>query len=315
MSDDTITIHLTITGEQGAPRVPLVIPKSISATQVRQRASETTRIPLNTIKLIFRGRLISDDDSKLAVDEYKLEEGSVLHCMGKPVPNGSAGTDAAAATSTTPVVLPPNASTVSIPASAATSASTASSSISSDPLTAALQAMRAANSPADYQTAVQVLDKLLHNIMAHPLEEKYRRVKKQNPAFQRRLGGIAGGEAVLLAAGFVNEKDESNADVFMMQASAEAWPRLQATKAKVEQALRQVNAARAPSLPVGPPMGQMGIPPMMGGAGGMPAGFPSMGQGNMPFDQQAMARMMSDPVAVQNILQVSTLTACRRFAG
>lgn len=55
------------------------------------------------------------------------------------------------------------------------------------------------------------------------MEEKYRKVKKNNAAFQRRLGGLSGGDAAMKAAGFVVENDatDSGEEVYMMHASAE----------------------------------------------------------------------------------------------
>jgi hypothetical protein len=310
---DEISIQLIVTAEPGAPRVSLNIPKSITAAKLREIASESTKIPLAAIKLIFRGRLIASDDSKLAVDEYKLEEGSALHCMGKPVlsDDSSAPSDSAATASSVLVPSSLVGSTVSISAASASAAASASSSLSSDPLLLALQNMRATNSPADYQTAVQVLDKLLANIIAHPLENKYRRVKKENPAFQRRLGGVPGGEAVLLAAGFVSGKDDKDeaADVYMMQASEDAWTRLLAVKEKVARAVREIDAARATNLPTAATgvgaLNPFSMPSMVGG-GGMPADLMGMGSGGMPPEMNRLiSGMMSDPTAMQNMLRVS----------
>lgn len=302
--DNAITLHLTVTAEQGAPRVPLQINKSATPTELRKQASETTKIPLTALKLIFRGRLIGDDDSKEAATEFKLEEGSVLHCMGKPVKNGDAVNAAAAAQpSSTTVAALPAGPTVSVqPAATAPSGPPAAAAAAPmDPLPAALQQIRAQNTPQVYETAVTTLQKILQNIVQHPLEEKYRRVKKQNAAFQRRLGGLHGGDAAMKAAGFVTQVDDSGEQVYFLQASAEAWPQLLANQALMETAVQDAKAAvnRASAPP--PPLPSM-IPPS---ALGMPGGLPGMGNLNLPPGMQStMANLMSNPNQLQALLQV-----------
>ncbi|GKZ00308.1 hypothetical protein MPSEU_000983700 [Mayamaea pseudoterrestris] len=312
MSNDEITIHLSVTGAEGSPRVPIQVPSNISALDLLKRVSDSTKIPPGTLKLIFRGRLIASDATKIAVQEYKMEDGSVLHCMGKPAVQAESATAVttqevnsavSAAAATLPVA---SASMMTAPApirfpSVAAAAVTAQPLTPNDPLLAALQAMRASNSPADYQTAVQVLDKLLFNILEHPLEEKYRRVKKENPAFARRLGNLVGGDAVLLAAGFVSETDaESGAPVYVMHANADAWQKLQETKTKVERAVQQVNAARniTSNMPLAP-AGATGLPSLLPPGGGLPG----LGA-NMPPDMNNIqAAIMRDPALLQSMMQ------------
>jgi PUB domain/Ubiquitin family len=318
--DDTatttsITLHLTVTAEQGAPRVPLQVQPSITATQLRLAVSTATKIPIASLKLIFRGRLIADDDGKKAVEEFRLEDGSVLHCMGKPVAaNNDDASAAAAAANASPVIAPSAAAAAAptVPAAAlnllpthpqaqpapgaAAAAAAGNSNNNMSSLQAALQTLRSYNPPKVYQTAVQTLDKILVNITTHPLEEKYRKVKKQNAAFQKRLGGLQGGDDAMRAAGFVVELDrEVGEQVYMMRPSPEAWPRLMATKTMVEAAVRDAMTAVTPAA--------TGV----GGGLGMPAGF-GMGGGMMPdaMQQQAAANLMANPAALQQMLQVLT---------
>jgi hypothetical protein len=132
------------------------------------------------------------------------------------------------------------------------------------------------------------------------MEEKYRSVKKQNAAFQRRLGGLTGGDAAMLAAGFVVEGQGAD-ESYVLHASADAWPKLVATKARVEAAVREANSSTAGSVP--PPAGGFGSMTGMGeGMHGMGAGGMS-GMGS-PEMQNAMSNMMSDPNALQSMLQV-----------
>jgi hypothetical protein len=311
---DEVTVHLTVTANQAAPRIPLVVGKADTAAALFGKVSDATDIPRASLKLIFRGRLIPDDDSKQAVTEFKMEDGSVLHCMGKPTAATNGATSASApgvaamATGTSAAMSAAAAagSTVSFqPTAASASASAMAMLPPADPLAAALASLRGSNSAADYATAVSTLEKVLSNIISHPLEDKYRKVKKQNAAFQRRLGGLAAGDAAMKAAGFVSQTADGE-EVYMMEASAEAWPSLLRTKATVDAAAREAkaaaNQATAPPLPAGmggmPGMPGMGDMPDMPGMGGMPAGMGG------PEMQNAVANLMADPNALQSMMQV-----------
>ena len=295
---DTLTVNLTLTAAPSSPRVSLTIEKTATPTQLREKAAEATKIPLASLRLIFRGRLISDDDSKQVVSEFKLEDDCVLHCMGKPIAALETTSPAATPTSTTA------GSSVSF-LNAGTAPAVAPA--PADPLLAAFDTLRSSNSSSVYLTAVTTLEKILSNCVNYPMEEKYRRVKKQNAAFQRRLGGLPGGDAAMLAAGFLLE-GESAEEYYVLHASAEAWPKLLATMARVEAAVQEAKSSTASSVP--PPVGGFGGTPGIGaGIPGMGGGMPGMGAGGMPGMgspdmQNAMANLMADPNALQSMLQV-----------
>jgi hypothetical protein len=137
--------------------------------------------------------------------------------------------------------------------------SSSSSAAAADPLLEALQTVRTlAQSDAEYVTAITTLGKILANIIDHPMEEKYRTVKKSNAAFQKRLGGVPGGHDVMIAAGFVVETTNDTTSTattastttastttttttnqaYVIHPSADAWPRLVATKAVIDDAVR-----------------------------------------------------------------------------
>lgn len=121
------------------------------------------------------------------------------------------------------------------------------------------------------------------------MEEKYRKVKKSNAAFQRRLGDLAGADDAMRAVGF-----QLDGEMYVLNASADAWPRLvqsvEVVKAEIEKE-RRVSAGG--SQPVFPPVGA--------GAAGM-AGLPSMA--GMPAGMaDTVTNMMSDPSALQAMLQ------------
>jgi hypothetical protein len=279
-----LTLHLTIASAPGAPRVAVSVAADISAAALRRHASEVTKIPLATLKLIFRGKMVKDDFVGPAVPEYKLEDGSVLHCMGKPLTAESAAATATAATTAAaslPSVhlRPPAPFAAPVPINTTT-----------DPLGAALQTLRAGNPPQVYQTAVETLHKLVAKIIANPTEAKYRTIKTANPAFTRKLGGVPGGHDLMRAAGFVVQTDA--VETFALPASAEAWPQLLATQASLARAARQAQV-----VPTAPPAAGGGFG---AGGGGMPGGFPGMAGGLPP----GAADLLSDPAMMQSMLQV-----------
>lgn len=284
------TIHLTVTGAEGAPRVPLTIEPTITSTELRERAAEATNIPLDSLKLIFRGRLIGSNETLQAVTEFKLEDGSVLHCMGKPASvastlpsvSSSSATENSSSAAAPVAALPTNVLPFTAPPSIPVSVPVSTA----DPLSAALATLRAGLSPAEYLTAVQTIEKIVSNIVTQPMEEKYRSLKKSNAAFQRKLGGKNGGDAVMRAAGFTVETREEGIEYYALQASADAWPKLLATQSTLQTVVRQAQAAIV--TPVAP-----FIPPIGGGHSLSP---------NM---NQAAADFLSNPAQVQAMLQVS----------
>ena len=133
------------------------------------------------------------------------------------------------------------------------------------------------------------------------MEEKYRKVKLQNAAFQKRLGGLQGGDQAMKAVGFIVEQQDGN-QVYQLHASPDAWPKLMAAKATVEQAVSSAELVATPATTLNSSYGT-----------GIPAGLsPNMGGGmsaaamNDPRMQSAMAEVMNNPEALRNMLQVSS---------
>ena len=293
----SITVFCAITSKNGE-RVPLQVSPTSTCTDLRQQAAEATKIPLDQLRLIFRGKMIKDEAIP-AVETYKLEPDCVLHCMGKPVETTAEGSTASAAA--------PAASLPSVPAAVPTIPVASAPSPSApvvDPLATALQQLRSFNSPQIYATALSTLAKILANIAEHPMEEKYRKVKQQNVAFAKRLGGLNGGDAAMRAVGFVLEQQEG-VPVYQLHASPEAWPKLMAAKATIDAAVIEAERALTanitpPAMPAAPGMGNAfgGVP----GLGGLPG---ANAINNNPAMQAALANMLSNPEAMRAMLQAS----------
>ena len=62
-----------------------------------------------------------------------------------------------------------------------------------------------------YKEAVQALALYVGNVLAHPEEAAYKRVRAANPLFQSKVGKFRGGAEALVAAGFKPQREEAAA--------------------------------------------------------------------------------------------------------
>jgi len=177
-SNQELTLQLQLSG---ATRMPMKIAKTATSSELRKAISETTKIPPSALKVIFRGRLIADDASAVAASEFKLEDGSVVHCMGKPATGGGGGSDAVSAAAPATAATNPAAAAAAAALPAGPTVSTTAPHLAAasafpnppslipprgvDPLVAALHVLRSNNPPDKYRTAVTTLDKILENIV------------------------------------------------------------------------------------------------------------------------------------------------------
>lgn len=318
MSDNNITIYLSLTSSPSSPRSELSIDSSsITPAELHKQASDVTSIPSDKLKLIYRGKLIpGNKNTGNVITEFKLEDLCVVHVMGKPaavttVMNGgeiettSSGSNGVA-----------NGTSTSAGASVNISSNAASSLSSSSPLTAALSKLQSSNDGPTYRTAISTADKLLGNIVSNPQEPKYRSIKKNNPAFVKRLGAVVGGNDLLLASGFVievKEEDEiESIEYYVLKPSETAWPTL--VMAREEVGRRRVlaesnsNNAAGSGMPGGGTLGGNTATFDFGGAGAaglMPPAGGGMGGGGAQPDMRMMQQMLNNPDMIQNMMNVS----------
>lgn len=296
-------------------RIRIEVSKDVSASTLFEAASKATNIPKSGLKLIFRGRIIANRESdKTVAEEFKVEDGCVIHCMGKPVANMTSATttgNAPQISSSSTTVS--SGSTVIPPSAAAVASVSTTTTESTSTLSAALLKIKNSHPASDYITALNTMEKLLLNVTTKPTEEKYRKVKKSNAAFVKRLGRLNGSVDAMTAIGFAT----NSSDEYVLTPSPEAWPKLLESKAtldraiadhKAQQAQNAANLANAsqPSTDMGfgamPP--NMGMPNMagMGGMPPMPPGMDPSVMANMLRDPQALSRMLQNPT-VQNMMQ------------
>eukprot|EP00986_Skeletonema_menzelii_P001442 scaffold379_cov145-Skeletonema_menzelii.AAC.13 len=79
--EESLTIYLI---KSSSPRIEISIAKDATPSKLRKVVADTTDIPLTSLRLIFRGRMIVEKSTGSVVDEFGIEEGSALHVVGKP---------------------------------------------------------------------------------------------------------------------------------------------------------------------------------------------------------------------------------------
>ena len=174
--------------------------------------------------------------------------------------------------------------------------------------------MRASNAMTIYAKCVKTLQKVLVNIIDHPLEEKYRTIKVNNAAFQKHFHHVHNSTTVLLACGFrwIHSDEPENA-AYTMNASPEQWPTLLQSKATIDRAVQQstvtassitTSAAAATGPGTMRPFGNNSSSSSSSSGNAFP--FPPAG-GAMPDPaalQQQIANVMSNPQQIQAMMQV-----------
>ena len=167
-----------------------------------------------------------------------------------------------------------------------------------------------------YAKCVKTLQKVLVNIIDHPLEEKYRTIKVNNAAFQKHFHHVHNSTTVLLACGFrwIHPHEPDNA-AYTMNASPEQWPTLLQSKATIDRAVQQstvtassitTSAAAATGPGTMRPFGNNSSSSSSSSGNAFPFPFPPAG-GAMPDPaalQQQIANVMSNPQQIQAMMQV-----------
>lgn len=79
---DPIKIYLLLTSSPSTPKLSLTISPSFTAIKLRSLASEAANVPIAEVRLIYHGKVILD--SMQCVGDCGLQDGSVLHLVGRP---------------------------------------------------------------------------------------------------------------------------------------------------------------------------------------------------------------------------------------
>ena len=151
---------------------------------------------------------------------------------------------------------------------------------------------------SEFITSVKTLLTFVGNVVNHPGDSKYARVRTTNATFQSRLGRHPGGVAAMEAFGFKRVDEGGPDDALVISPRAAAHPALPQMRALLESAIPADQRDPAPA-PTPPSLGGMGAMGGFGGLGGMGAGA-GAGAGGMPSQQEIMEQLASNPAALNS---------------
>ncbi|KAG2774226.1 hypothetical protein JG687_00012498 [Phytophthora cactorum] len=231
--------------------------------QIEQQNAQ--RFPVSAQRLIFQGQILQDDKK---LTDYHVATGCALHLTITP------GAVAAASREVATSPAPPAQ------------------------LRSFLQQMRDYDSHEQYATAVRTLQKICANIVGHPNEEKYRKLRVDNAALKAKLFDRTRGQDSVKLLGF---QDGVQTGHLVLVPTPEKWENLVACKAVVDSVVTTLGGA-APAAAASP----FGAP-SMGGFGGMGGDFASQAQ--TLLQNPAMLQSMASNPMVQQMAQQNPMLA------
>ncbi|TDH66172.1 hypothetical protein CCR75_008464 [Bremia lactucae] len=236
---------------------------SVLALKQHIETKNAQQYPLSAQRLIFQGQILQDD--KLLTD-YRVTAGCALHLT--LTPGTTAGPATACASSAPPAEL-----------------------------RTFLQQMRAAEPPEQYATAVRTLQKICANVVDHPNEEKYRKLRVDNSVLKAKLLDRTAGQDCVKLLGF---QEAVQANHVVLVPTPERWENLVACKAVIDStAVALDGPAPAAALPFGaaPSSGNRGL------------GGDFAAQAQSVLQNPAMLQTMMNNPMVQQVAQQNPMLA------
>lgn len=175
---------------------------------------------------------------------------------------------------------------------AASSGGSASGSLTQNVL-AALTNLKNNCETADFVVAVRTLLTFVRNVVEHPGQEKYRKVRTANNTFQTRLASKTGGVECMHAFGF-EEKEENGESYLVLSEEAAANAELATVRRQLEQALSAIGGSQTP-----PAQPRAAAPPTAPGGTQTPGAGPMGDLGGLGMDPSMLSEMAQDPSFLQ----------------
>lgn len=285
---------------KGNEKIEVNLPKGkdTSVPELKAHIQATKGYAVEAQRLIFQGQILKDETS---LNAYRIENDSVLHLSLKP---GIAASKPAPA---------PTPTSTSASTGTETSSSTTNPATSSASFDHLLQQAKARNSnPSQFQGMVAILERIVSNILAHPNEEKYRKLRMTNAALKAKVFDLPFGMDCVKALGFEERIEEG---YLVLVPSAEKWIQLEGAKTTIA----QVKASAATPSPGFNAGNTAASPSALGGMSPeylqslmqnpmmqqMAQGNPMMQQmlQNPAMIQQAMRMMQQNPALIQQVMQ------------
>jgi hypothetical protein len=111
------------------------------------------------------------------------------------------------------------------------------------------------NDEAAVANAVTTLLKIVSNIIQSPQEEKFRKVNRNNAAFIKKVGSVAGGNECMYALGFNLVGDD-----WVLEPHADSWDNIVICKSKAERFMQRLQAGNTASASSASP--SISVPPL-----------------------------------------------------
>ncbi|CAI5728631.1 unnamed protein product [Hyaloperonospora brassicae] len=257
---DALTIKVvSSTAESLQVHVNLSATSVLTLKQLIEQ-QDARRFPVAAQRLIFQGQILQD--AKL-LTAYHVTAGCALHLT--LTPNG-------AATATTAVASAPQSQ-----------------------LNTFLQQMRDGESRDAYATAVQTLLKICANIVDHPTEDKYRKLRVDNAALKEKLFDRTRGRDAVNLLGF---QDGVLAGHVVLVPTPEKWENLIACKNVLHSAATALAGTAAP-----------GFAPVVHATPATSAGGNFASQAQALLQNPAMLQSMASNPMVQQLSQHNPMLA------
>jgi hypothetical protein len=308
-SDDGKEMNLTIkvrqvSGDPDINNLPAFSQQSTIA-DIKKEIEKLIEVPVMAQRLIYKGKVLQDGET---LGHHKVTSGDtfVFQVVKKLLAEAKAKSEAAQTQSSASSSSQADSASPAVPAAAApatsSSPSTESPTVSSNgqgpaEMIRAIDFLCSSNNQEISKIALTTLSKVIENIITHPLETKYQKIKKSNAVFDRKLGGVIGGQACILATGFIDDGEGS----YVLSATAEAWDHINACRDLVASRVQSFATAPPPVAPSPPPAQPtpFAAPPMMGSSGNISADMMALAS-NPQVLQQAMNNPMAQQLFAQN---------------
>ena len=92
------------------------------------------------------------------------------------------------------------------------------------------------------ENALNIINKIIMNIISNPHSDKYRKISKTNKAFSEKIQNVKGGEEIMLALGFQIVSND-----YILHPTSDAWNNLIASKTKLDKFLMKLQQSSSSS--------------------------------------------------------------------
>jgi hypothetical protein len=163
----------------------------------KSKVENITGVPKSNQKWVYKGRILTD---QMTISDANIIDGNTIIVMRTAQPQSAASDTPSKSPIPSPSVSPVNAANV--PSFIGTVPSTAK-------FDSAMRDLLNLNTDETViKTTVNLLLKVISNIISNPLDAKYRRLNRTNAAFSKKVGSVTGGNNCMTALGFQVEGEE-----------------------------------------------------------------------------------------------------------